>query len=86
MLLTIAMVRVWVLFYYCLSSFIIFIQYFVIYPMSIGVIKYFTSAYRERYGFGDLFFVFKERRYGKAIKLTILVIIGYTIISLGLSR
>src|SRR5699024_10103041 len=88
MLPTIAMGEsVWVLFYLLFIFFLLFLfSIFVIYPMSIGVIKYFTSAYTgERYGFGDLFFVFKERRYGKAIKLTILVIIGYTIISLGLS-
>lgn len=77
----------WVFFYLMFIFFLLFLfSIFVIYPLSIGIIKFFTSAYTgENYGFGDLFFVFKERRYGKAIKLTILIIIGYIIISLGLS-
>lgn len=77
----------WVILYVLFIFFLLFLfSVFIIYPLSIGVIKFFTSAYTgERYGFGDLFFVFKERRYGKAIKLTILIIVGYTIISLGLS-
>lgn len=78
---------VWTILYVFLIFFLIFLfSVFVIYPLSIGIIKFFTSAYlKESYGFGDLFFVFKGRRYGKAIKLTILVLIGYIIISLGLS-
>lgn len=78
---------VWVLLYLFFIFFLLFLfSVFVIYPLSIGIIKFFTSAYTgESYGFGDLFFVFKNRRYGKAVKLTILVFIGYIIISLGIS-
>lgn len=77
----------WVLLYLFFIFFLLFLfSVFVIYPLSIGIIKFFTAAYtRESYGFGDLFFVFRGRRYGKAVKLTILVFIGYIIISLGIS-
>jgi len=77
----------WLILYVFFIFFLLFLfSVFVIYPLSIGIIKFFTSAYTgERYGFGDLFFVFKERRYGKAVKLTLLVFIGYIIINLGIS-
>ncbi|SDL05747.1 hypothetical protein [Lacicoccus qingdaonensis] len=77
----------WVLLYLFFIFFLLFLfSVFVIYPLSIGIIKFFTSAYTgESYGFSDLFFVFRERRYGKAVKLTILVLIGYIIISIGIS-
>lgn len=78
---------VWTILYVFFIFFLMFLfSVFVIYPLSVGIIKFFASAYlKEGYGFGDLFFVFKERRYGKAVKLTILVLIGYVVISLGLS-
>ncbi|WP_052254820.1 hypothetical protein [Salinicoccus sp. YB14-2] len=77
----------WLILYVFFIFFLLFLfSVFIIYPLSIGVIKFFTSAYTgDSYGFGDLFFVFREQRYGKAIKLTILILIGYIIISLGLS-
>ncbi len=66
--------------------FLLLLSVFVIYPLSIGILKFFTSAYRgESYGFSDLFFVFKEGRYGKAVKLTVLVLIAYLIINFGIS-
>jgi hypothetical protein len=77
----------WAILYAFIAFFLLFLfGVFVIYPLSIGIIKFFTSAYTgESYGFSDLFFVFKEGRYGKAVKLTILVIIAYLVINFAIS-
>ena len=77
----------WAILYAFIVFFLLFLfGVFVIYPLGIGIIKFFTSAYqRAPYGFSDLFFVFKGGRYGKAVKLTILVIVAYLVINFAIS-
>jgi hypothetical protein len=74
----------WMILYFLLGVFLFFIlSIFVFYPMTIGIIRYFTNAYNDTdFGLGELFFVFKGGRYGKAVKATVLVVIFYFLFSL----
>lgn len=73
----------WVILYILLGVFFFFLlSIFLLYPMSLGIIRFFTKAYNnEPFGFGELFYVFKEGRYGKAVKITIIVVVLYFIFS-----
>lgn len=77
----------WAVLYALITFFLMLLfSFFIIYPLCIGIIKFFTSVYTgESYGFSDLFFAFKAGRYGKAVKLTVLVIIAYLVINFVIS-
>lgn len=74
----------WVVLYILFGMFLFFIlSILVLYPMSIGMFRFFTSAYKkEPFGFGELFFAFKNGRYGKAVKLVVIVVVFYFVFSM----
>src|SRR5699024_1533886 len=48
---------------------ILLISVFVIYPVGIGVLRFFASAYRQKeYKFKDVFITFQKGNYSKVIK------------------
>ncbi|MFC3418906.1 hypothetical protein ACFOLA_05395 [Salinicoccus hispanicus] len=59
---------------------------FVFYPLSVGVMRYFASAYRgQSFRFKDAFKIFNKGNYSKVIKLGLLTLIGYLIFSFAVS-
>lgn len=71
-----------ILYIFVLFFLLLLFSLFVLYPLSMGIIRFFTQAYNDReYGLGEIFFVFRQGRYGKAIKLTLLVILLYIVVS-----
>lgn len=55
---------------------------FVIYPITIGVLRYFAKAYREtNFGFKEVFAVFEKGKYSKIIKLSLIIIVSYYVFS-----
>lgn|GEM_PF-1905209 len=62
---------------------ILLISIFVIYPISIGVLRFFASAYRQKdYKFKDVFITFQKGNYSKVIKLSLLMLLIYFAFSL----
>lgn len=61
---------------------ILLISIFIIYPVSIGVLRYFASAYRQKdYKFKDVFITFRKGNYSKVVKLSLLMLLIYFIFS-----
>ncbi|WP_017549666.1 hypothetical protein [Salinicoccus carnicancri] len=63
---------------------ILLISVFVIYPVGIGVLRFFASAYRQKeYKFKDVFITFQKGNYSKVIKLSLLMLLihfGFSLI------
>lgn len=61
---------------------IMLISIFVIYPLSIGVLRFFASAYRQKdYSFKEVFFTFRKGNYSKVIKLSLIILLTYFVFS-----
>lgn len=55
---------------------------FVVYPVGIGVLRFFASAYRQKdYNYKEVFVAFKKGNYSKIIKLSLIVLLTYIIFS-----
>lgn len=55
---------------------------FLFYPLWVGIIRYYACTYLGReFGFKDAFKVFTKERYSKVIKLGLLVLVAYFVIS-----
>lgn len=56
---------------------------FVIYPIFVGVLRYFASAYKGRdFTFGEAYKVFKKGNYSKLIKIALLVLVLNFVLSM----
>ncbi|GAB3057814.1 hypothetical protein ACFOU0_03545 [Salinicoccus sesuvii] len=65
---------------------LILIAIFIFYPLSVGVLRYFTATYKEQdYQFKDAFAVFKKGNYSKVIKVGLLTFVAYLIFSFAVS-
>lgn len=61
----------------------ILVMIFVIYPILIGILRYFASAYKGRdFSFGEAYKVFKKGNYSKLVKIALLVIVLNFVLSL----
>ncbi|MEZ2458193.1 hypothetical protein ACBR55_06325 [Salinicoccus roseus] len=55
---------------------------FLLYPFSVGVLHYYACTYLGReFGFREAFKVFTNGRYSKVIKLGLLVLVAYVVVS-----
>ncbi|MBY8909381.1 hypothetical protein K6L05_06190 [Salinicoccus roseus] len=55
---------------------------FLLYPFSVGVLHYYACTYLGReFGFREAFKVFTNGRYNKVIKLGLLVLVAYVVVS-----
>lgn len=55
---------------------------FAVYPVGIGVLRFFASAYRQKdYTYKEVFTAFKKGNYSKIIKLSLIVLLTYIIFS-----
>lgn len=62
---------------------IMLVAIFIMYPISIGILRFFASAYRQKnYKFKDVFITFRKGNYSKVIKLSLLMLVMYFIFSL----
>lgn len=60
----------------------VLVMLFVIYPIFVGILRYFASAYKGRdFSFGEAYKVFKGGNYSKLIKIALLVFVLYFVIS-----
>lgn len=61
----------------------ILVMIFVIYPIFVGILRYFASAYKgKEFSFGEAYKVFKKGNYSKLIKIALLVFVLYFVLSL----
>ena len=61
----------------------ILLMLFVIYPIFVGVLRYFASAYKGRdFTFGQAYKVFKNGNYSKLIKIALLVLLLNFVLSM----
>lgn len=57
---------------------ILLLSIFVIYPVSIGVLRFFASAYRRKdYSYKEVFVAFRKGNYSKIIKLSLIILLIY---------
>lgn len=64
----------------------IFVCIFLIYPMYVGILRYFASAYTGKsFSFGEAYKVFQKGYYSKLIKIALLVFVLYVAVSLIIS-
>lgn len=62
---------------------LILLMIFVIYPIFVGILRYFASAYKGRdFSFGEAYKVFKDGNYSKLIKIALLVMVLYFVLSI----
>lgn len=73
----------WVLLWIFPMFFVIMLlSIFVLYPVSIGILRFFASAYRQKdYSFKEVFVTFKKGNYSKIIKLSLIVLLTYFVFS-----
>lgn len=61
----------------------ILLMIFVIYPIFVGILRYFASAYKGKdFTFGEAYKVFKNGNYSKLIKIALLVLVLYFVLSM----
>lgn len=61
----------------------ILLMLFVIYPILVGVLRYFASAYKGKdFTFGEAYKVFKNGNYSKLIKIALLVLVLNFVLSM----
>lgn len=71
---------IWILLMFILT---IAVAIFLIYPIFVGILRYFASAYKGRdFSFGEAYKVFKGGNYSKLIKIALLVFVLYFVLSL----
>ena len=61
---------------------LILLSLFVIYPITIGVLRYFAKTYRGiDFGFKEVFVTFQKGNYSKVIKLSLIIVVSYYVIA-----